>query len=88
MSGLFKHDADERHNVQIREGLGQTLVVAHEAPEASGPGEGALSDPAAGKKQEAALYFGQTHDLQLQPVLASSLSCRRARVALINVRKV
>ena len=43
MSGLFKHDADERHNVQIREGLGQTLVVAHEAPEASGPGEEPLN---------------------------------------------
>ena len=49
LSGLFEHDADESDDVQVGEGLRQSLVVLDEAAEAGGPGEGALGDPTPGK---------------------------------------
>ena len=39
----LEHEAGEGDEVQAGDGLGQSLVVAHEASEAGGPGEGALN---------------------------------------------
>ena len=80
MSGLFEHEADEGDDVQIGERLRQSLVVAHEAAEAGGPGEGALGHPAPGREHEAALGLGRLDHRQLGPVLVGGLGRPLARV--------
>ena len=70
--------------MQVGEGAAISLVVFDEPAEASGPGEGALDDPAPGQQHEAALGLGQFHDPQFDAVPARGCGRLFAGVALID----
>jgi hypothetical protein len=80
----MEHEAGKGDEVQARQCLGQTLVVACQAAEARGPGEAALDHSAAGKQDEAALGsdgLGQLDDLQADAVCSRRLGGRLASLS-------
>ena len=78
----------EGDEMEAGDGLRQSLVVAREAPEAGGPGEGTLDHPAAGEQDEAALGLWSADDEQRDAVRACRLGRRRAGIALVDEGEV
>ena len=70
--------------MEAGEGIGQALVVADEAAEAGGPGEGAFDHPSFGQEHEAALGLVMTDDVELDAVTGRGLSGSHAGVALVH----
>ena len=84
-SGLLEQQDHEGDEVQADQGLGEPLVVLGQPPEARGPSERALHDPAARQQDEAPLGLRQLDDLQLDAMRAGVLRRVLARIALIHV---
>jgi hypothetical protein len=71
--------------VQTCEGLREPLVVAGEAAEAGGPGEGPLDHPAPGQQDEAALGLWRADHVEGDAVDAGGFGWSGTGVALIDV---
>src|SRR5919205_923509 len=83
-----QQQAREGDEMQRRDGLRQALVVTSQAPEAGGPGERALHNPAARQEDEAPLGLGVLDHLQADAVLGRRLGRLVPGVALVHKRQL
>lgn len=81
----MQHEGRDGKEVQTSERGRESFVVPCQASEPCCPREGALDDPSSGEQDEAALGFGEFHDIQRNAVLGRGRGGGFARVALVYV---
>ena len=73
--------------MEAGKGRGEPLIIAREAAETGGPGEGTLDHPAARQEHKAALGFGEFDYVQTDAVLRAGRRGVRSGVTLIYIRQ-
>ena len=88
VGGSAEEQDDEGDEVEVCEGGGQAFIVAGQAAEAGHPAERPFHHPSARQAHDAALGFGQAHDLQRDAVRGGGFGRTLAGVALIDIGEV
>ena len=78
LSEAFKHDDGESEKVKASKRFRQSLIVARQSAETSGPGKTALDDPAARQQDESLSGRWKLDNFQLNAVRRRVLRDHRA----------